>query len=68
MDDLDMSATDIFVFDVKAAKLTYLLNKRKRNEPVVLIDVPKKVREMFDAPGFDPFDPTQPSFLRRQAD
>lgn len=64
----DMSATDIFAFDVKMAKLTYLLNKRKRGETVLVVDVPKKVREMFDAPVYDPFDVTQPMLLRRQAD
>lgn len=64
----DMSATDIFAFDVKLARLNYLLNKRKRGEPVMVVDAPKKVREMFEAPIYSPFDPSQPMFLRRQAD
>lgn len=68
MPDKDMSATDIFAFDVKLARLNYLLNKRKLGQPVMVVDVPKKVREMFDSPVYDPFDVTQPLFLRRQAD
>lgn len=61
MDNPDMTATDIFRFDINAARLTYLLNKRRRGEPVM------------HAPPVpaDPTAPTNdelPSLLRHQAD
>ena len=61
MDNPDMTATDIFHFDVQAARLTYLLSKRRRGEP------------MTHAPAVpaDPIAPTNdeiPSLLKRQAD
>lgn len=33
-DPIDMTATDIFTFDVKLARVNYLINKRKRGQPV----------------------------------
>ena len=61
MKNNDMTATDIFRFDINAARLTYLLNKRRRGEPVT---------HMTPVP-VDPARPTNdelPSLLRRQAD
>lgn len=57
----EMTATDVFKFDMQAARLTYLLSKRRKGEP---------------AHGFPPMppdplvqnDPETPAFLRRQAD
>jgi hypothetical protein len=57
----DMSATDILRFDVKAAELTYLLNKKKRGEPLQQIP-----RVTVSKPT--PDDSDLPAFLRRQAD
>ena len=61
MENSDMTATDIFRFDIHAARLTYLLNKRRRGEPVT------------NAPPVpaDPRAPTNdalPTLLRRQAE
>lgn len=60
MEDKDMSATDVFKFDVQAARLNYLRNKRLRGEALQVVDAPAKVREMWD--------PELPAFLRPQAD
>ncbi len=61
MEDKDMSATDVFKFDVQAARIRYLKTKRDRGEQILPhIDVPAKVREMFEE--------ELPCFLRRQAD
>lgn len=59
-DDKDMTATDIFKFDVQAARLNYLRNKRIRGEPLQVVDAPAQVREMFE--------PELPAFLKKQAD
>lgn len=56
----DMSATDILIFDVKAAELTYLLNKKKRKEP--LEQIPRVTVNT------EPQDDELPAMLRRQAD
>lgn len=62
---MDMTATDVFNFDVHLARIRYLQTKRELG---VVIDAPAQVRAMWDAPAFDPFDPTLPATLRRQAD
>jgi hypothetical protein len=58
--DPDMTATDVFRFDINAARLTYLLNKRRRGEAVTHVpQVPA-----------DPMAPTNeelPALLHRQA-
>lgn len=58
--DHEMSATDVFRFDIIAARLMYLLNKRRRGEAVTHVpQVPT-----------DPTAPTNeelPALLRRQA-
>lgn len=59
--DLDITATDVFRFDINAARLTYLLNKRRRGE--IVTHVPP-------VPA-DPAAPTNeelPLLLRRQAE
>lgn len=56
----DMSATDVFKFDVQTARLNYLRSKRLRGEPLQVVDAPAKVRDMFE--------PELPAFLQKQAD
>jgi hypothetical protein len=58
--DHDTTATDVFRFDINAARLTYLLNKRRRGEVVTHVPL---------VPA-DPTAPTNeelPALLRRQA-
>lgn len=57
----DMSATDIFRFDINAARVTYLLNKRRRGQPATLPpDVPTDRRA--------PTNEELPQLMKRQAD
>lgn len=56
--DNDMTATDIFRFDIHAARLTYLLNKRRRGEPVMHAPPVPAV----------PVNDELPALMRRQAD
>lgn len=64
-----MTATDIFRFDLQAAKVTYLRNKRVRGEPLLpVIDADAQARAMWEPTTFDPFDPSLPMFLRRQGE
>jgi len=68
MDD-ELSATDILMFDMKAAQLAYLLNKRKqRKASGLVVDVQAEALKMWEPAPFSPFDPNLPMFLRRQAD
>lgn len=60
MDVKDMSATDVFKFDVQTARLNYLRNKRARGETIQVVDAPAKVREMWND--------ELPAFLKKQAD
>lgn len=60
MADKDMSATDVFKFDVQAARLNYLRSKRLRGEALQVVDAPAKVRAMWDD--------ELPAFLKHQAD
>lgn len=56
----DMTATDVFIFNVHAAKLEYLLDKRRRGE---------KVERIPCVPAEPMIQNTElPAFLRRQAD
>lgn len=60
-DNPDMTATDVFHFDVAAARITYLLNKKRRGQPAT------------HAPAVrpDPLvkpDQELPALLRRQAE
>lgn len=56
----DMSATDVFKFDVQRARIRYLRNKRLLGEPIETIDAPAQVRELFE--------PELPALLRKQAE
>lgn len=51
-----MTATDVFKFDLEAARLEYLLRKKREGQPVTVPPAP-------DAPNSE-----LPHFLRRQAD
>lgn len=64
--DGDLSATDILMFDVKAARLNYLLNKRKQRKTAgMVVDAQAVVSKLFEP---ELFDVELPMFLRRQAE
>lgn len=68
MDD-ELSATDILMFDIEAARLAYMLDKRReRKASGLIVDVQAEALKMWEPAPFSPFDPNLPMFLRRQAD
>lgn len=60
--ECDMTATDVFLFDVQAARVTYLLNKKRRGEKVTRMpQIPADRNAAFD-------DAELPGLLRNQAE
>lgn len=57
----DLSATDVYKFDIEQARIKYLRAKRARGQEVLpTINVPAKARALFDD--------ELPCFLRPQAE